>query len=168
MTEGRASWRSMRNRAAGADEILRAFRIVRPAVDVEGIVTALGVELIHDRNMGPVVGAVRGTADGAEMRVNTAFPVEMQRWTIAHELGHLMKHRLGESYLSVLGKLDAADRIEREADAFASELLMPRYFVVGYARSGVTVDALADLMKVPVDRMSDRVLEIYGPSFRRA
>lgn len=49
-------------------------------------------------------------------------PADRQRWTIAHEIGHLVLHH----HLETLGtKTD--DEIEGEADEFASEFLMPAH-----------------------------------------
>ena len=47
--------------------------------------------------------------------INNSFPNDRHRFTLAHELGHIMMHRKGGD----------EDIIEQEADAFASELLMP-------------------------------------------
>lgn len=45
---------------------------------------------------------------------NSTSPVDRVRWTMAHELGHLVLH-----------ETDASAGMEAEADAFAAELLMP-------------------------------------------
>lgn len=46
--------------------------------------------------------------------VNAAAPVDRIRWTLAHELGHLVLH-----------EQDASVSMEDEAEAFAAEFLMP-------------------------------------------
>lgn len=45
--------------------------------------------------------------------LNDTFPTDRTRWTLAHEIGHVVMHR----HVSV--------EIEQEADQFASEFLMP-------------------------------------------
>lgn len=46
--------------------------------------------------------------------INAAFPVDRQRWTIAHELGHLVMH-----------KTPPDDDQEEQAEEFAREFLIP-------------------------------------------
>ncbi|KAA1248672.1 ImmA/IrrE family metallo-endopeptidase [Mycobacterium simiae] len=48
------------------------------------------------------------------MLINTSAPTDRMRWTLAHELGHLVLH---SEYLT--------GDVEAEADEFAAELLMP-------------------------------------------
>ena len=45
--------------------------------------------------------------------LNSRFPMERQRFTLCHELGHIVMHRMPD------------ENMESEADAFASEFLMP-------------------------------------------
>lgn len=47
------------------------------------------------------------------MFVNTMAPTDRMRWTVAHELGHLVMHDL------------PTDQMEQQADEFAAEFLMP-------------------------------------------
>jgi len=65
------------------------------------------------------------------MHVNEAHSVERQRFSIAHELGHLALHN---KQLAQLGKLErsGASETEREADEFAAQLLMPEQGVRDY------------------------------------
>ena len=49
--------------------------------------------------------------------INSAFPGERIRFTLAHELGHLVMHQF----------LETEQDIEKEANAFASEFLMPAF-----------------------------------------
>jgi hypothetical protein len=63
--------------------------------------------------------------------VNPKAHKERRRFTIAHELGHFVLHRAMQlSFLcdkeSVYAGLPTLKRMEREADDFASNLLMPR------------------------------------------
>ena len=45
--------------------------------------------------------------------LNSRFPMERQRFTLCHELGHIVMHRMPD------------ENMESESDAFASEFLMP-------------------------------------------
>ena len=75
---------------------------------------------------------VRNPNDDAEWGIfyNGKAPTERQRFTIAHELGHFVLHRGQRPSFScdkesVYSGADRMRSIEREADDFASNLLMP-------------------------------------------
>lgn len=75
---------------------------------------------------------VRNPKDVAEWGIfyNGKASPERQRFTIAHELGHLILHRGQQQSFncdkeSVYSGVDTIRAIEREADDFASNLLMP-------------------------------------------
>jgi len=57
--------------------------------------------------------------------VNARHPVERRRWTIAHEYAHLLSSR-GRAEITPLTPSRRAREIERFADAFAGNFLMPR------------------------------------------
>lgn len=54
--------------------------------------------------------------------INSSFPGERIRFTLAHELGHLVMHQQLEPEQYI--------KIEKEADAFASEFLMPAFDIM--------------------------------------
>lgn len=65
-----------------------------------------------------VDGLSQWTADHPVIVVNSANPTDRIRWTLAHEIGHLVLHRE-----------DSTDDMEKEADAFAAEFLMPEILI---------------------------------------
>lgn len=69
------------------------------------------------------------------MFVNSAMPVDRMRFTVAHELGHLVMHRLPRA------------EMEKEANRFAAELLMPEADIKPQLRS-VNLELLATLKRV--------------------
>lgn len=88
--------------------------------------------------------------------VNTAAPADRYRWTLAHELGHVVLHH----HLSTAPQGD----VEQEADAFAGELLMPAADIRGYLY-GLTLPRLAQLKQVW--RVSMRALVMRAKSMNR-
>jgi Zn-dependent peptidase ImmA (M78 family)/DNA-binding XRE family transcriptional regulator len=70
--------------------------------------------------------------------INTTKSAEHGRFDAAHELGHLVLHRHG---------IPQGQDAEREANAFASALLMPRSSVLAVAPRFTTVDRLIQLKK---------------------
>jgi len=81
---------------------------------VRWIEAAGSVVFMTDLGNQRVDGLSQWTADHPVIVVNSAIPTDRIRWTLAHEIGHLVLHRE-----------DATDDMEREADAFAAEFLMP-------------------------------------------
>jgi Zn-dependent peptidase ImmA (M78 family) len=95
------------------------------------------------------------------------------RFTMAHELGHyyIPAHRLGlmSGKLSPHGSLSfinnlPAWQIEREADAFASSLLMPSYsigeFIKGKQFNFQLIEAIADKYNVSISAAALRFVDI--------
>jgi Zn-dependent peptidase ImmA (M78 family) len=65
--------------------------------------------------------------------LNTYKSAEHCRFDAAHELGHLVLHRHGQSH---------GPELEREANAFASAFLMPRKSILSHAPKAATIPAL--------------------------
>ncbi len=96
-----------------------------PVRDICGLLEENGVKLLLlETNRDSFFGLSVGSRDhGPAVVVNTWDRISVERWifTAAHELGHLLLHQ--DEY-----QRDATDlptETEREADAFASEFLMP-------------------------------------------
>lgn len=89
--------------------------------------------------------------------INFGRPITRQRYTAAHELCHHIKDR-GSSICPISGK---KNMIEKYADAFASELLMPTKYLKMAAKR-VAVDG-----KVNRDGIL-KIAEIFGVSFESA
>ena len=90
-----------------------------PARSIVRWVEAAGsVVLMTDLGNQRVDGLSQWTADHPVIVVNSANPTDRIRWTLAHEIGHLVLHRE-----------DATEDMEREADAFAAEFLMPEILI---------------------------------------
>ena len=92
-----------------------------------------------------------------------------RRFTIGHELGHWVMHRIGRQSLfcrrttvDESGAHTAPD-IEEEASAFAAELLMPRrLFVRAHARHGGDLDALCAAFTSSRVATERRVATVHG------
>ena len=101
------------------------LRLEEPVRDICGLLEENGVKLLLlETNRDSFFGLSVGSRDhGPAVVVNTWDRISVERWifTAAHELGHLLLHQ--HEY-----QRDATDlptETEREADAFASEFLMP-------------------------------------------
>jgi len=84
--------------------------------------------------------------------VNSAHYISRQKFSAAHELGHCLCH-LEQGTRDVFGctgnLLVSESLYERQANAFAAELLMPRRFVLAAVAEGCdTVSSLARMFGV--------------------
>ena len=76
--------------------------------------------------------------------MNRNQPADRQRFSLGHELGHIVMHRV------------PSPTMEDEANAFASALLMPTQEVRPYLSGRLTIQKLASLK--PVWRVSMQAL----------
>lgn len=117
-----------------ARRVLRGANVDKPPVPVERIARRLGVEVRYQPFDGDLSGMLFSEGDRAIVGVNALHPKSRQRFTIAHELGHLELHERRGIHIDrkfpVVRRRDerssqAVDLEEIEANGFAAELLMP-------------------------------------------
>lgn len=120
---------------AMADRLLELSGTSVAPVPVEKLARRLGVQVRY----APFDGDISGMAhirDGVRiLGVNNLHHPHRQRFTLAHELGHLLLHPAaiarqvhldkGSLYRDSLAS-QGTDALERSANAFASELLIPK------------------------------------------
>lgn len=107
-------------------------------VDVLRAIRACGITILF-RPLEGLLGAYVPTPRGAGMLITTLRDHHVQRFTAAHELGHhLLGHRTASFDVNVgfaaRGEKVGYDDQELEADAFASEFLLPKWLIVAHAR----------------------------------
>ncbi len=104
--------------------------------------------------------------DGASIRtdggtpviiINKKFPNDRKRFTIAHELGHLIMHVLGG--FPIPDYRDSKER-ESEADRFASEFLMPGE-EIRRSLYGLKLSSLAELKRFWLTSMASILRRAY-------
>lgn len=121
------------------NELLDEFSVSGPPVPVRRIARGRGARIFQQGQEGDLSGFLFRRGKETIVGVNTRQAPVRQRFTIAHELGHLLLHDLDElhvdhgfmvrlrSDISSLG----LDNDEMEANRFAAELLMPIRFLKG-------------------------------------
>ncbi len=128
--------RPRRDRArAAAGELLARFNVTSLPVPLERITRALGVKIQYSAFEGDLSGMAFVTDNTPIAGVNALHHPHRQRFTLAHELGHIQLHRdvltaqvhvdkgiLRRDAMSSAG----IEPLEIEANAFAAELLMPQ------------------------------------------
>jgi Zn-dependent peptidase ImmA (M78 family) len=109
---------------------------VGPVNNLIGWIESAGcVIIVEDFGTPRVDGLSQWISDHPVILLNGRQPVDRQRWTLAHELGHLCLHS------EFIG-----DDPEQEANAFAAEFLMPAEVIRPQLRN-LTTGQLADLKR---------------------
>jgi len=120
-----------------ANRILEANNVIGPAVDVKALAELEGAVVVAEPEATGFSGFLYQSGDSAPIiGVNSHHSGSRRRFTIAHELGHLLLHakrgvHLDKAIVQMRGDKAAAgtDEQEIEANRFAAELLMPRKFL---------------------------------------
>lgn len=122
-------------RAAG--DLLERYGSTDLPVPVDRIATFCGVRVSYQPFDGEDVSGLLYRKPGSDpvIGVNSSNSLVRQRFTIAHELGHLELHKGKELILDRLVRVNfrdstssqATDAEEMEANAFAACLLMPKH-----------------------------------------
>lgn len=123
-----------------ASDLLKRLTVSKPPVNVEKIAKALGARVRFSPLADDMAGMIFVKDGVPTIGVNSLHHPNRQRFTIAHEIGHLVMHkdlitaevhvdknfpvevpRLKRDGVAALG----TDQVEIEANQFAAELLMP-------------------------------------------
>lgn len=124
-----------------AAQALKNHGINRPPIDPEALAEAMGVDVVYANFPKAISDQVSGfleVGDNPRIVVNKAIHANRKTFTIAHELGHYLMHReYAESGdYQVLPRRNQYNREkpdeEREADAFAANLLVPMQMLHRY------------------------------------
>ena len=108
--------------------------VTEPPVPVTAIAESLGATVRYAPYKGELAGMlIRGDDRGVIIGVNSLHHSNRQRFTIAHECGHLRLHKGRQSYVDRSFRVNRRDEMssqatdveEIEANRFAAELLMP-------------------------------------------
>lgn len=167
-----------------AREVLDRAGIVKAPVPVERLIKRLDIVLRHEA-LEEELSGMAYIIDGLSMiGINASHHPNRQRFSAAHELGHHILHAeeitgavhvdktstrmLLRDGLSSMG----TDRLEIEANAFASELLMPKDLVLAEIGSDPfdveddsQVEALAKRFRVSTQAMRLRLLGLLSEQF---
>ena len=156
-----------------ATELLSRSRVMAPPVPVHDLAGTVGATL----RVGPLEGQLSGfllrRADQTIIGVNSLHPRTRQRFTIAHELGHLLLHNYTEHvdrdmsfYFREARSSEAEIRQEIQANRFAAELLMPRTMIDAAVPKAVglfddvLLSDLADRFEVSVQAITYRLTNL--------
>ncbi len=121
------------------DKLISEAHCTRPPVDVEAIAER-NKTVVHRRGVDENFSGylIRNTAQSSGViGVNSKHPLNRQRFTIAHELGHFLLHGGNSVHIDKQFSVMRRDKDsskgtspqEMEANLFAAELLIPEAFL---------------------------------------
>lgn len=148
-------------------QILEEFGIVSPPVDPVNVARNLGAKVYFVEFSGEHVN-ISGFYDCEDDAIyvnREEYPLR-QTFTVAHELGHRVMHRewANSSDYKILMRdalYDGNEIHEKEANAFAGHLLVPRKMLDRYWE-GMTAEQLSKLFAVSVPVIRNRLAIEYG------
>lgn len=170
-----------RTRAIGtAKSIIDKHNVVRPPVRIDKLARKLGAKLLYAPLDDELSGMVYIKDGDPIIGVNALHHPNRQRFTIAHEVGHLLLHKdqiakevhVDKAFLMLRRDAKAAsgtDNIEIEANAFAAEILMPEKLVLNFLEGDSfdiddeeLIKTLAQKFKVSTQAMQFRLGNFIG------
>lgn len=130
-----------------ARQVLDELGITEPPIDVEAVALELGLKVNYVLRSGRFEG--RLLRERMVIEVNKRHHRHKQRFTISHEIGHfILKHSPVFGAFDDRGIDDPSKVNERQANAFASGLLMPEAAVRAHW-------AKVERVEKPIEKMAE-------------
>jgi Zn-dependent peptidase ImmA (M78 family) len=161
-----------------AAKLLQSAGIASSPVDVDGLAKRVGATIVAEALDPEVSGVLYRRPDGVVIAVNRDHALSRRRFTVAHELGHLLLHQGRPLIVDhvVRARINlrdhrsslATEREEIEANRFAANLLMPADLVNDQLTKQLrrspdeqqTIDALAKKFGVSPQAMEFRLTNL--------
>ena len=125
------------------------------------IANQLGYTVISINFENDISGMVVNSKSERAIYINNNDTPERQRFTIAHEIGHILLHHVEQNeYFVDYRNKEIYDTKEFEADNFAANLLMPREKSIEIWQRTYDVDDFAKTMKVSRAAASIRLMNL--------
>ena len=157
--------------ATRPDAIALEYMRKSPPTDLMGLAADLGIQIVYDTESGDYAGSIEMLQSGLQpsfrISINAFDPPTRQRFTLAHEIAHFIKHRKqleaggirdNRMYRSLL-----PEPLEWEANRYAAQLLMPLSAMKKLWREGVKEPSeMAVRLGVSEQAASIRLQQIRG------
>lgn len=151
-------------------EIVKEHIRLGPPIKVGKLAEALGLRVTRSPALqARISGLIRPAGDtpsGFEILVNKYEPLERQRFTVAHEIGHFLLHKneIGAGVIdSIMYRSSLSSRKEVEANRIAALILMPatavseRLLELGGLDEPGAIEELAEVFRVSEPAMRIRL-----------
>jgi len=155
-------------------DLLRELKLLSVPVDVEAVARKLGAEVVYGDLEDDMSGFLLREKKIIKIAVNKLHHPNRQRFTIAHECGHLYLHSdqgdrlwVDKAYSTIFyrdSSSSSGDKLaEIQANQFAAGLLMPEVLLkdcLGKELSDVDISRLALRFRVSEQAMTLRLLSM--------
>lgn len=163
--------------AREANKLLERANITSPPVPVDRLAELVGAEITFNNFQNEISGLLLRRKNSTVIGVANEQAPARQRFTIAHEIGHLLLHAGEELHVDTDFRVNlrsdssskGSDVTEIEANAFAAALLMPADFLsqdIVEMRIDVEdseqIEALANKYGVSTQAMTFRISNLFG------
>lgn len=149
-----------------AMQIINKHQVKGAPVNVVPIANELGIEVYRiDTLPAGYSGMIKKEVNGEyAIYVNKAHSVTRRRFTIAHEIAHLVLHQnqIGDGIFDdAMYRSGLSNATEREADTFAADILMPYSLIrIEIKKEGrLNIENLAKIFNVSQQAMSIRIAQ---------
>ncbi len=144
---------------ADAQEFASKFGPLTYPFDVTELARDAGAEVFIAQLGENVYGMIEGNESGATIYVDAESSSARRRFTIAHELGHMVSYKDEATMADFVDVRDDAGRgsaAEVYANEFAGELLMPRAIVKDLIERGHDNISIAETLRVSIQAVGYR------------
>lgn len=137
------------------EKIAKEASFTKPPIDVFGLMENKYNLKIRKLPLNEKISAI-ADLELNEISINSEKPYYHTRFTAAHELGHILLNHKQRKWTEYSANIDTSNpnkKIEEEANAFASGLLMPEYLVKKFANKKMMPAELAKFFQVSEQAM---------------
>lgn len=142
--------------------LLKLSQVLGPPVPVEQIAAALPRVVLRRSEDLPSSGRAQWNGSAWVLLIDSTEPKVRQRFSVGHELAHVVWHTLSPVCLPATSRVDSDVRVEQACELFAASLLMPRMWMKrAYFDEGIQdVPSLARLFGVSWVAMQVRLEQL--------
>ena len=157
-------WLRVKREHLSAQDLLNRFELKEPPIDVYLLAKVLEVDVqfSSDLNCSGALKVEGGVPWHATILVAQDSSETHKRFTVAHEIGHLILHdvRAGTMWRDTDFR---GNRQEQQANGYAAKLLMPQWMLDSLAhRHNYDARTLASIFHVSDEAMKYRLDNLYG------
>jgi len=162
-----------------AKKVIKDYKLANVPTDLKAIFASLGLKYIELDDPNDIDGAIIEIENKPSIAVlNRAKAIQRQRFTLAHELGHIfLNHKQRDIYNPEFEREEAEQEeggryeqermshkkppTEIEADVFAAELLIPFEQLKKYEKEMNNVEKMAEIFVVSKQAMALAIMNYW-------
>jgi Zn-dependent peptidase ImmA (M78 family) len=153
-----------------ANSLLQRFGIAEPPIPVDELAERVGALIVRNNFDGSESGFTLRDGERIIIGINTHTSRKRQRFSIAHEIGHVVLHPLNALIVDHSVRMDWRDGVsslgtnkqEIEANAFAAALLMPQEMIINRVKEYASQISSRDALTSDLARVFDVSTEAMG------